>query len=386
MAPPWPAGHGERVGARIVWLAVDEARGHLMRAHLARELLAPSDIGVEIVTTSEQGRAFLAMLGSPCRVLPGGHHLVYDAAHNFQARPTAAALRRYFALPSGLTADLDALHRVCVGCDLIVDDSLHPALLLAGWQPQLHRRLVRVYGQHLPHAVETTLRTRARGGRPLAWMFRHACRRARAHVEHTLDVDRLGSGWCLPPLIDRPRRSRATVRRELGVRPGQRLAVVYLNPRFADPALATAIERALAAHRIVGHLVGEGFRSAAVGWDPRLTDVVAAADVLVAGAGMGALGHVAAFGVPFVALGSQQPEQQRNLAFLPRLGAAHAVVDVNDRAGLSRGLQRALASATSLGRRPGHPQFGPEPARAAWSSTFHHLLDSSPHDHTQSAL
>ena len=39
---------------RIVWLAVADARGHLMRAHLAQKILAP-EVQVEILTTSDAG-------------------------------------------------------------------------------------------------------------------------------------------------------------------------------------------------------------------------------------------------------------------------------------------------------------------------------------------
>ena len=41
--------------ARIVWLAVAEGRGHLMRAQLAKSLLAPAGVDVDCVTTSDAG-------------------------------------------------------------------------------------------------------------------------------------------------------------------------------------------------------------------------------------------------------------------------------------------------------------------------------------------
>ena len=48
--------------ARILYLAVADARGHLMRAHLVRRLLAPVGHRVDVVTTSEEGQRFLDRL------------------------------------------------------------------------------------------------------------------------------------------------------------------------------------------------------------------------------------------------------------------------------------------------------------------------------------
>src|SRR5205823_4613604 len=89
------------------------------------------------------------------------------------------------------------------------------------------------------------------------------------------------------------------------------LAVVYLNPHFRDPAIADAVERALAAAGFAIHAVGEGY-ARRPGWrahDPALADAIGAADLLVSAPGLGAISQARALRVPFLALVSDQPEQ-----------------------------------------------------------------------------
>jgi hypothetical protein len=51
---------------RILYVALADARGHLMRAHLLRRTLAAHGVAeVTVVTTSEAGQAFLASSARP---------------------------------------------------------------------------------------------------------------------------------------------------------------------------------------------------------------------------------------------------------------------------------------------------------------------------------
>jgi hypothetical protein len=66
------------------------------------------------------------------------------------------------------------------------------------------------------------------------------------------------------------------------------------------------------------HAVGEGYADRP-GWrpyDPAFADVAAAADLLVSAPGMGAVGMARLFGVPFLGLLTDQPEQRANVRFL----------------------------------------------------------------------
>jgi hypothetical protein len=306
---------------RVLWLAVADGRGHLMRAQLMRQLLAPTGIDVEIVTTSDAGAAFISSFGAPCAVVSRDFGIHFDGQQNLRKARTALGLTTYLVGPGRCRADLRWLERRARGAALVVNDSFHPALLVAGLGAgasarSLRGRLVQVYGETLRRAVQGFWGERGWYADAVA----RALGRSRACIEHTFAA---GDGAAaapgvirLPPLFALPRRAPAEVKRALGVPTGGRLATVYLNPYFTDPALADALERGLAAAGYTVHAVGEGFASRP-GWrarDPELVEAVAAADLFVSAAGMASLGQARTFGVPFLALATAQPEQRANLA------------------------------------------------------------------------
>jgi hypothetical protein len=343
----------------ILWVAVADARGHLMRAHLARKLLGD----VEIATTTQAGIDFLAELGTPARRLGRGYELAFDARQNLDRAETERRLLRYL-----LTDMLDDL-RELPSDRLIVNDSLHPALLLAPvLRPSLS--IVNLYGEHMLDAVAGH-RTRM-----LAKSYGSSVRRLAslsfARIEHTLTRGALSDPdplhFRLPPLIGRPSRSCEEVRASLGVT--NRLAVVYLNPHFRDPSLAEAIERALSGFTV--HAVGEGYVER--GWrtaDPDLTDVVAAADLVVSAPGMGTLAQVTTFGTPFAALVADQPEQRLNLKFLDP--ARTATVRHPDQLGPA--IER-LSSLPRIDRRS-----SVERQHEAWRQAFRRIMHAGFFDH-----
>src|SRR5687767_1589868 len=104
-APPLPRARKER----IVWLAVAEGRGHLMRAQLAARLLAPEGIDVDIVTTSEAGVAFAAEFGLPSKILSTSFRLAYDERQNLARLRTRAMTMSYLLAPTRCLRDLSWL-------------------------------------------------------------------------------------------------------------------------------------------------------------------------------------------------------------------------------------------------------------------------------------
>jgi hypothetical protein len=173
----------------------------------------------------------------------------------------------------------------------------------------------------------------------------------------------------LPPLITQPR-PRDLVRAERGLSPADRFAVVYLNPYFRDPVIARAIETALATHGYRIHAVGEQFQ-ARPGWvarDPQLADAVAAADVFISAAGAGAVTMAQTFGIPLIAVTSDQPEQRRN-AIIARARTAH----------VGRGFSRELAGALAdVDCTPCDPALAIHNARSLWLRTFTQLMKGPP--------
>ena len=115
--------------SRILWIAVADARGHLMRAHLARRLLAEDGVVVDIATTSDEGVRVLGSLGTPARRFGRGYTLAFDARQNLDRAETERRLLRY--LFGALRADLRSLAQLAARYAVVVNDSFHPALLLA---------------------------------------------------------------------------------------------------------------------------------------------------------------------------------------------------------------------------------------------------------------
>ena len=390
-----PARDGRRESARILYLAVADARGHLMRAHLLRGLFARRGIDVDVVSTSDDGVAFLRALGTPCTRISDGFRLVYDGAHNLDRRASEARVARYLC-GGGARADLATLAARAGDAALVVDDSLHPALVAA---PLLDpatpawRRIVHVHGENLLAATLDHLDGRA--PRPLAALYRRALRallgRAHGEIIHSLapggpspDPDGAATtnetSCRLAPLLAAPRRVPAEVRRRLGVPAAGRLAAVYLNPHFRDAGLWRALGQALRGRGYTVYAVGEGSGGAADrAVDSGFIDVVAAADLLVSGAGMGAAAQALVLGVPFLALLGDQPEQQRNAAQLARaLRSPLRALDLGHGGGterLARALDDALDAldAPTAGARP-DARLAIARLHADWIAAFERLL------------
>ena len=357
--------------ARVVWLAVAEGRGHLMRAQLAARLLAPEGVDVDIVTTSDAGVAFAAEFGLRSTIISSSYRLIYDGGQNLARMRTRAMTFRYLLTPTRCLRDLAWLDGFAHDAALIVNDSFHPALLAASLAgTRLASRIVHVHGENTRRAVEDSA-----GPGPMRAMIRRALSRSH-RIEISLGVrsaepDAASRVMRLPPLLPAPRDG-AIVRAELGVPPGKPLAVVYLNPYFNDPALADAIDHALADFHV--HAVGEGYADRP-GWharDAALGDAVAAADVFVSAAGMGAIALARASGVPMIAVVTDQPEQRRNLSSINDPGCAwRRAVDTSGdlRAQFSQALTE-LPSTTSAG----DAELAVRRARALWLKTLMTLV------------
>ena len=379
---------------RIVWLAAADARGHLMRAHLLRGLLRRAGIRVDVITTSEQGQAFLAALGTPAEVLSHHYGVAFDAWQNMARAKTERCVLEYLLRPSRAAADRRRLDEACEGAVYIVND-FHPLLLAT--QPSVCP-VVHVYGENLWRAIEGNFEGRGPAfvDRGFGALMRRLRDWAHARIEHTLaapstgDLDAARRTYRLLPAVAAPQGSPAEVRAALGVGRDERLAAVYLNPHFSDPALAAAIELALRAEGFAMHAVGEGFAGRS-GWrpyDPSFVDVVAAADVLVSAPGMGAVGHAKLLGTRLLALVTDQPEQRHNLRFLAGTGLGSAgaasresalAVELASPLGLSDRIRLAaarLAAAPPRDRRAGAAPIAQVHAR--WIDALIGLAKSSP--------
>ncbi len=384
----------------VLWLAVADARGHLMRAHLMRQILLREGVTVDILTTSSEGVAFLTALGTPAQALPGGHQIRCDERQNMRRVRTEAGVFRYVLSPARGLRDLRAIEALARSASLVINDSLHPVLLLAPLR-RSPLRVVHLYGENTLYAVEHALERRRRpliSRRPRSLLDGGCSRAVRrmlgaafGRIEHSLsaplggEVDRHARSHRIPPLVAAPGRSRGEVFADLGVPGGARLAVAYLNPYFRDPALASALERALSNAGYHLYAVGEGHADRP-GWlprDPRLADVIAAADLLVSAASMGTLGHARLHGTPLLALRTRQPEQTRNLAcWGDDPGFPLQQVDCS-RGGPPLALE-IEAAVQALARTPRAPRPDPGEAvralHALWAQTLLTLIEEAERD------
>ena len=366
---------------RLLYLALADARGHLMRAQLLCRALAAVDIAVEVITTAREGVEFLAAMGVRSRLLSEHFRVEFGDRHDMSRTRTDARVLNYLVLPWRAMGDLQRLGRLARGVDLVVNDSLHPALLLA---PALGFPvpIVQLYGENLWRAMEDNLDDRAPGW--IAARYKRALRavreRAFARIIHTLGSTDSEPGtsartYRMVPIVPRPERTPAQVRAELGVPERTPVAAVYLNPHFRHPSIAEAVEEGLrrCGFRVVA--VGEGYagRPGWVGTDARFGDVVHAAQVFVSGAGMGALELARSSGTPLLVLLGDQPEQARNVAELVRRVPDFAIrsVLVGD-----PDLPGAIAAAAKVlcSRRAESPAAPRPPGEEPWVRAFQELV------------
>jgi hypothetical protein len=378
----WPADMADGQRRRIFWVATADARGHLMRCQLLVRALRAEGVAVGVATTSAEGRSFLAGFGVDAEVISRHFRVEFDERQNMSRLRTEWRLARYFASPARFRRDLAWLAERAGDADLVVNDSFHPALLAsplvaAGGRlpPQVH-----VYGTHLRAALVDNFSGRA--PRPIARAF--AARAASladaafARLEHSLLAPAAGEEtaprtFVLPPVVAPPAQDPGPVRRALGVRPRELLAAVYLNPHFTDPAVAEAIEGALAAHGMRLYGVAEGY-AGRPGWRPydsSLADKIAAADLFLSAPGLAALAQARAAGTPLLALTTDQPEQLANLTIFRTLRHPCAEVPC---AGADLPGRLALAL-ERLAQRRAPPR--PLDARLTWTTVLRRLLEDS---------
>jgi len=352
-----------------------------MRAQLLARALGAVDIAVDIVTTSREGMEFLASMGVGSQLLSEHFRVEFGERHDMSRKRTDARVLNYLVLPWRAMADLRRLAVLARGADVVVNDSLHPALLLA---PVLGfpRPIIQLYGENLWRAMEDNLDDRAPAW--IASRYKTALRavreRAFGRIIHTLGSTEPEPGtsprtYRMAPIVARPERTPLEVRAELGIPDGTPLAAVYLNPHFRHPSIAEAVEEGLRRHGFRTYAVGEGYRARPgwVGTDGRFGDVVHAADLFVSGAGMGALELARSSGTSLLVLLGDQPEQARNVAELVRRAPDFALRSVLVGDPDLAGAIASAAQALSRGRTGSQPTAG---ARGddPWIQAFQELV------------
>ncbi len=326
---------------RLLLLATADARGHLMRGQLLYHALRARGAQVSVLTTSDEGRRFLAEFGVPAAVLSRHYAVVFDSRQKMRPVPTDLRVITYFFLPWHMLRDIRRLAREFSGVDLIVNDSFHPALVVMGGLEPWRDRVVHIYGQSLRESLEENFTGRlwGPGARFFRWWVRFGLSRARGRLVHDFAFPLPASSDPATPEHHLPT-PLAVVAPGAGAGHPARKVAVYLNPHFSDPALAEALETALRqAGSIEGSedggvfLLGEGYADRP-GWRPYANDwmeIAARAELLVSAPGMAALATAQALGKPMILIVTAQPEQQRNAGRAATLGLLHRAVPWHER-------------------------------------------------------
>ncbi|ALX12865.1 hypothetical protein P350_15620 [Burkholderia cepacia JBK9] len=366
---------------RIVYLATADARGHLMRAQLLVHALRAAGAQVDVLTTSDAGRAFLAAFDLDAAVLSRHYAVQFDERQNMLRDATDRNVAHYVFRPTRMLRDIVRLRAIVRDADLVINDSFHPALLFMGAVPGWRRRVVHVYGGSLRRAL--TANFDARLPRVLARAFARIVDwqidSALGCIEHDFAYDD----------ADDAQRSRLHCRLPTPVPvvaelplPEPAAAAVYLNPHFRDVALADALSAGMRDAGLAAHRVGEGY-AGHDGWtgvDADWPTRAAHAPLIVSAPGMAALSIARVYRRPILLVQTDQPEQASNAARAAQLQLAHRVVTWRGDAAAFR--QAVGQAASELMRDPGSPAgtlAGREHARArvdAWTSR---ILALRPH-------
>ena len=245
---------------RVLHLAVADGRGHLMRAHLLRRLLADAGRTIDVVTTS-RGRAGVpgrpghagrrccraasrccSTIGIACSPTHGAPpRRVPDVAARPGARrrPAGAARRRRALHRQRFTAPCRAGPRGGAGDRGRTARRQRPRRQpLARGGAQLRRPRARLDERRVPPPARIRRRARVRADRPLA---------GAGGSDRPCATDRT-----VPPAAAHggpAPRARRGARARSGSSGRDRLAAIDLNPHFRDPRLAARLEAALAARR-----------------------------------------------------------------------------------------------------------------------------------------
>ncbi|MES2887923.1 MAG: hypothetical protein V4739_07895 [Pseudomonadota bacterium] len=313
-----------------------------MRAQLLAHALQARGVDVQVLTTSDEGAAFLAGFGVQAPVLSRHYAVQFDAAQNMRRQATDANVAAYLFHPGRVGRDVVRLRSWLQDADLVVNDSFHPALLLIGCLPRWRHKVVHVHGDSLRKALETHFD--GRWPRWLASLYRRAVAwqidSARACVTHDFarpEPTRQGRSHGLPTpvaVVEPPEGDVATP-----------TAAVYLNPHFRDPAFAQALEEGLAGAALASHRVGEGYptRPGWVAQDTAWVERAAVSELIVSAPGMAALSVALVYQRPLLLVVTEQPEQQLNAARAQSLGLRlRTVVWRGDRPAFAQAVQQAV--------------------------------------------
>lgn len=305
---------------RILYLATADARGHLMRGQLLAHYLQAQGDEVDVLTTSEAGVDFLANFGITSTIFTLFYYVEFDQHQNMRALATDWRVIRYFFFPWHMLKDIYRLKQKLkqTPYDLIINDSLHPALIAAPFFGV--KNIVHIHGETLRQALNENFKNRLPPF--LAKAFGHSVNyflgKGRAQLIHSQDIElpeTIGPNWRLPNPVQAPNQEAEVTWQHYGFDKQKPLALIYLNPHFQDIAFIERLEQLFnqAGWQFMGISESYTERPHWHKYTDDFANLTFAADLLVSAGGMAALRLAKLNKCPLLALSTAQPEQQNNL-------------------------------------------------------------------------
>lgn len=360
----------------ILYLATADARGHLMRCQLLSHQLQSAGHQVTVLTTSQAGIDFLAHFKIKATIFTTFYYVEFDSQQNMKALATDWRIIRYFFLPWHMLTDIIRLKKQQKKqrFDLIINDSLHPALISAPFFGI--RNIVHIHGETLLKALHNNFKDRlpnwlANGFGKAVSYFLSKAKTQLLHNQHISHPKKLKQGWLLPNPVQIPNRNATDTYRCYGFNITKPLALIYLNPHFQDDIFIEKLEQLLfnSNWQFVGISEYYSYRPH---WQPYSNDfanLTYTADLLISAAGMAALRLAKVNSCPLLTLATAQPEQQYNLQHLQH-NAPHFNLEINN----PQHWQQANTFLAELVAKP-HPKPSLETVITTTQTTTQYWLD-----------
>jgi len=261
--------------AEIVYVAVAEARGHLMRASQVCQMLNGEGLKVAPMVTGPRAKEFFeAASGMEAEELSMGYTHGYGPDHSIDINQSTTNILQYTFSAQG-SRDLAAITRRMVGARVLLNDlSTTPCLAALGWMVG-GPYLINVISENTYFAlvnVDKLNSNRVKGavGKKLLDAFFYA---AKTNIINTMNPEkwftREGVLDFVPPFTQVPERARPSECRWQGDAKGQKkLFVAYFNPEFRQKAFIGKLKETAARYDANLYLVSEY----AADWHAELAD------------------------------------------------------------------------------------------------------------------
>lgn len=369
----------------VVYVAVAEARGHLMRASQVCQMLHQEGLHVAPMAFGRHAVAFFeGASGMQAEELSLGYTNAYGLDHSLDVTKTTSNIMNYTFSATG-ARDMAAILRRMNGARVLLNDlSTTPPMVAIAWMVG-GPHLINVISENTYYALvnlDKLCENKAKGAiskKLLDAMFYAATVNFINTMDRSKWFRRDGVLYYVPPFVQTPATARPSPCRWDGPRPGaRRLFVAYFNPEYRNKAFIGHLIETARRHDAFLHLVSEH----AADWhadlesdtvqivkqDFGMATLVARADLVITAAGLALPLQAYVAGTPaLIVVNRNHVEHARNGDVIAREGMG-AVVDRWEDA------QEGAGRALSMDVAP-HPDL-PERTMQVWRDEIFKLVDA----------